>query len=722
MVNIINSLFENNIELIKANNFEEFSEKVLILYNSLNVYKNHDFFKKIKEKFMICIESLLNYLEEFSKDPIFGKPKISEKEFPILIRYLEYLNSAKQNYNLQYCISVYSKLLETQASKSSANIKNLNEIFNEFIEKISKYFDSIYNRIHNLFEKQGSAALTEVQTLITDMKTIRLIPEIECVTSVKYYQTIDKIRGYTQDLQNSVEKLLNDFDPDSKSTKWGLVIKTLINMQKNLVWINKVSPGVYETIMPKITEGLELHINNISQELSRNDINLKFPKRVITGHSILKKLDPLQDLEKIYPSLRILIREMNKRFYTKIQNCIDQFLIHFNLQNENIYKLIHQKYDLLNIKEDAEFEKKLLSTRFLLELNESFEYRKKKLEDEIIDYEESIQKIQTEINQLSQQNPKYDFSIKLDCQSATTALEFIENCENTSDHNLKILATGPLNLLTKYIREYGVNLDLEIHKNFSVVSQTDLQGDSLKFCCELDLKTSELLNFSEFSKIFEIIDGKNKVNNWHKIFINFYWDLEDKLQVAESMKNFEDSLKCVTICKALTCLDNFVKENGINFQKLYLTYKGSMLSGTRDSIRIILENISKLDFAQTNQLLTQMNERPINPSDLAQIKFDLKTVLNKLMRDIIFSIRELDDTIEQGCSTEKIRYINENILIIREAMTKIELNEYLDNKTKENLASFENQITEIYSEMVIKTLKSIENYIDSCCLSEVVSG
>ena len=135
VVNIINSLFENNIELIKANNFEEFSEKVLVLYNSLNVYKSHDFSKKIKEKFIICIESLLNYLHEFSKDPILDKPKIRKKEFLVLIKYLEYLNSAKQSDNLQNCISLYSKLLENQASKSSANIKNLNEIFNEFIKK-----------------------------------------------------------------------------------------------------------------------------------------------------------------------------------------------------------------------------------------------------------------------------------------------------------------------------------------------------------------------------------------------------------------------------------------------------------------------------------------------------------------------------------------------------------------------------------------------------------
>ena len=262
-------------------------------------------------------------------------------------------------------------------------------------------------------------------------------------------------------------------------------------MQKNLEWINKVSPGVYETIMPRISEGLELHINNIKQELARIDINLRFPNRVIDAYSILKKLDPIKDLEKNYPSLRLLTAEINKRFYAKIQNCIDQFLIYFNLQSENISQLIHQKRDLLNRKEDAEFEKNLLSSRFIFELNESIKQRQEKIKEDIREIEYSIKNLETQIITLSKQRPQYDFFIKIDCHSAITALEFIENCENTGDDHLKIITAVPLNLLTNYIKEYGVNLDTEISENFQNAIKHDSQEPPLLYSCDLESKTSD---------------------------------------------------------------------------------------------------------------------------------------------------------------------------------------------------------------------------------------
>ena len=107
-------------------------------------------------------------------------------------------------------------------------------IFNEYIEKITKYFDVIYDKVQDLLTKKGIAALTETKTLISDMDVIRLISEIEFLTSKKYYETIEKLRGHAQDLQNSAEQLLNNFDPNSQSTKWGEVIRTLQNLEKNV--------------------------------------------------------------------------------------------------------------------------------------------------------------------------------------------------------------------------------------------------------------------------------------------------------------------------------------------------------------------------------------------------------------------------------------------------------------------------------------------------------
>ena len=107
-------------------------------------------------------------------------------------------------------------------------------IFNEYIEKITKYFDVIYDKVQDLLTKKGIAALTETKTLISDMDVIRLISEIEFLTSKKYYETIEKIRGYAQDLQNTAVDLLNNFDPNSQNTRWDNVIKTLENLEKNI--------------------------------------------------------------------------------------------------------------------------------------------------------------------------------------------------------------------------------------------------------------------------------------------------------------------------------------------------------------------------------------------------------------------------------------------------------------------------------------------------------
>ena len=225
-----------------------------------------------------------------------------------------------------------------------------------------------------------------------------------------------------------------------------------------------------------------------------------------------------------------------------------------------------------------------------------------------------------------------------------------------------------------------------------------------------------------FPKIFEIIDGHSKLNNWHRKFSNFYRNLYDLLQVADINKNFDDLSKYLTICKSLTSLDNFLKENGKSFERLYIQYKSSLLLGNRETIKNILESISKLDFARTNELLAQINENPINPKDIAQIKFDLKTELNKLMRDTTFKVKAFDETIEGIYSTENISFINNSILLLDLALSKIELNEYLDSITKAELQKFRDTINEIFSNIVIKALNSIENFLKSFCLIEAING
>ena len=140
---VANSLFSNIKELIKPDKFEEFSEKVLILYNSSIVFKSHDFSKNFEEKYILSIELFLAYLREFANDPLLEKRKISEKEVQTLNKYVEYLRSAKENSVLQDRMVLYSKLIKNRVNETSKNSNILSLIFNEFLEKINDYFEVI---------------------------------------------------------------------------------------------------------------------------------------------------------------------------------------------------------------------------------------------------------------------------------------------------------------------------------------------------------------------------------------------------------------------------------------------------------------------------------------------------------------------------------------------------------------------------------------------------
>ena len=111
---IINSLFQTIKELIKLNNFEEFAEKVIVLYNCLNVYKSHKFSENIEEKYILSIESLLAHLREFFNDPVFDKPKISKSDVSTLNKNIEFLKSAKESPVIQDRILLYSNLLKNK--------------------------------------------------------------------------------------------------------------------------------------------------------------------------------------------------------------------------------------------------------------------------------------------------------------------------------------------------------------------------------------------------------------------------------------------------------------------------------------------------------------------------------------------------------------------------------------------------------------------------------
>ena len=121
-----------------------------------------------------------------------------------------------------------------------------------------------------------------------------------------------------------------------------------------------MSPGTYESLMPRISESLEHHLRNTKQSLSKIDISLKYPENITKAFNIYEKIKPIKDLEKIFPKLRNGRKDISKKLYANVQSSIDQIQKAFKLQDEKIYQLNQEKDNLTQRLKDAEFQKELL--------------------------------------------------------------------------------------------------------------------------------------------------------------------------------------------------------------------------------------------------------------------------------------------------------------------------------------------------------------------------
>ncbi|CAF4759374.1 unnamed protein product, partial [Rotaria socialis] len=232
------------------------AEIILAIYKSSRVLKAH-LSEKMEDKYRDTFVLLLNHLNNFSEkaEPILDKVRLNDNDVKTLNEYIDILRSAKETSTLQDRFLTYAEMLKNGPGTLSDNFKNLNQIYNDFIEKIVKYFDQINIRIKGLFEKNDDYVLEQIEKLVSDMDIIRKIPEIEVKTSGTYYRTVENVREYMQHLQKDAEQLLADMDKKSGSTNYSHLARSSSRL-KNAEWINRVSPGAYETLMRCIREDL----------------------------------------------------------------------------------------------------------------------------------------------------------------------------------------------------------------------------------------------------------------------------------------------------------------------------------------------------------------------------------------------------------------------------------------------------------------------------------
>jgi hypothetical protein len=233
---------------------------------------------------------------------------------------------------------------------------------------------------------------------------------------------------------------------------------------------------------------------------------------------------------------------------------------------------------------------------------------------------------------------------------------------------------------------------------------------------DLEVHLEQLSSLSEFTRVFECIEGSRKVELWRRKFSEKLRNMSGIMEEHKvSGRNYE-LREQLTIAQGLMGSDHFLGtaflSNG--FGALYRKYQVEATKESKQAYKTVLDCILSGDYINADKALADVDERISNPKDIDDIKHDLQASLNYLMQSTRRIVNVLDPTIDFKKNNEhQTREINENIGKIRSVLSKPRLMGLIDEKTKDNLMSFEQSIKTLLSEMLLKGLTSIEDFMKS---------
>ena len=746
---------------IVGNEFKDLAEILHTVYKSSQVLKDH-LGACIEEKYRKIVVILLQHLNSFLEktDLILAKLRLDEADLKVLKNYVEVLRLAKENQALQDRISKYAGMLQDLSEErrriqvSGDPFQDLNAIYYEFIAKIIRYFDGINLRIQEHFEKSQDYVLERIEKLVDDMEAIRTIPEVESKTARIYYRTVENIREYLQRLQRDVEHLLVGIDHRPGVISFTDLGRALSRL-KNAEWINRVSPGVYDALMHRVTEELVRYAQQSEKHLMKLNLSLKYPENVCAAQEILEKIQAMSTLESIIPELEKCRTRAFQGFFRSIKMTFDHIQSAFNLQDEAAYQMKEELGELEEIKREYEtlhpasvYLRKqeypdinalnremetlhnedyikergysirntydsLLIPRDSISPEEMTFLRKKGFRSpELID--QNIQEKKRILAKREKDKEPYDFSERLDVSTANQALVYVSQCETVSHTRVREAAVDIAGILSKYIREYGNFLDHEIDNLFQHAHCIDVEGGPVQYARHLNMRLRELSLLSKYVRVFECIDGAEKLESWHQRFLDYFHTLSYDIEQSKASgrnKDFKDQL---IIAQGLSCLDPFCAAvfAGNGFQALYKQHQGEAVREASVAYRILLDYISKRDYANIDTTLREMDDRPMNPKDLAQVKHELRSTTSALIQDTKSSVHWLDGKIEREDNRDQIRKIKENVDKIRIALNKNSIMKLLDSSTESLLREFDREINGVLSSIILKALNSIQALVN----------
>jgi hypothetical protein len=742
----------NYIEIMKIKNdfkdlnkiYEEFIEKILKYFDEINL-RIKELFDKNGKHALENVEQLVIQMEM-----IRTLPEIESKTARIFYHSIENISGYMQQWqrDAELLLDHQSGAINFGSLKRS--LLRLKKT--EWIDRIYPgNYDSMMRHIREELEEhadQFERRLKELDFSLKCPQNIRLAQEIlEKVDAMNVLeQTIPELKKYRNRINENFLRITKEaFDSIQKT--FNLSEKTLDHLKQELIELEQIK-NEYDQLYPdrtylrkfgyadisqlnheienfKILQHVELEelqnqihpiktqLNDFNiivqqyRQLTSPGVGLRIFRQVtmnlaIGGFQRLQS-EPNDYLNKIgYANIEIVYNTMAQiqEDYDKLLKIIDQKRTNFS----NI--LIH----LESIKK--EYISSLASSNSIA--IEEIDFLREKQQISYESLEKTIREKKRILTEYEKHKQTFYFTDKLAASAANNALIYTSNCEKVGYQQVKEMAAETHEFLKKYIVEYGYFLEKEIERNFKDIKNID-GGDPKQYSEDLERFFQELSSLEKYPLVFECLHGAERIQHWHRQFFDHHRFLDHKMEEYKSSMRNKELKNLLTIAQALSCVDRFstaiLNDNG--FRALYRQHQLDMAKMSREISNKIIDYISKGDYANADLALSDIMENLSDSKYSAQIKNDLESSLNKLMRNTKTWAHSLDGKIErEEDNRNKIKEISENIEKIQIVLNRNSLMELIDQQLKKDLQHFESEINQILSNAILNGLQSIELFIN----------
>ncbi|CAF3859742.1 unnamed protein product, partial [Rotaria sordida] len=504
------------------------------------------------------------------------------------------------------------------------SIPELEKYRNCILQRFLRCTQEAFDRIQKTFNLQDKD-LYQIKQKLKELEEIK-----------REYSNLHPARIYLQKQgYSNINMLTNDIEELKVKRKLenDVLLAAQCDMESELRNLNSIVQNYMNLLSSSSTD------QDVFQTLS-SMIGLDFQNQSSQTDTYLRSLG-YSCIESVYEK----ISDVKKNYRQKLQRIEDQ--------NTELSLLLDR---LESIKKEHDL---LITTRHSPSEEASFLEGKGFNSYELLD--NSIQEITRVINEQGRNQQSYHFNDRLNALTANNALIYIRQCEKVGHDRVRENAIDANENLRKYIREYGIFLKHEIITKFNYMHTVDDEKDPFLYSQDLEMRLQELLSFSRFSYVFECINGAEMIEDFHQKFLEFHRTLSSKMEEYKNPSKIKELRNQVIIAQALTCVDRFCANifSGNGFAALYRQYQGEIHKECRIAYKTVLDHISKGDYANADMALSDIQDKPLNPRDKAQIQNDLHCSLNKLMKDTKSIANWLDGKIEREDNRSQITEIKE---------------------------------------------------------------